>query len=501
MRQVAAVSLLVLAACAPEGTDPLDPTSLDPDAPTTVSGSLEGADGHSIMIVDGPTGAAWLVPLKTSGAFASPELPAGTYAITALDAAQRPVGIYQQDGETMLSLSGAVDLGALALDAARYSLSAADTVPSSRRSGKTDFSDLGGIQTAKNASGGNGLDVTRMESSDGDIDGDGVPDLLDNDSNENGVYDTAEGRTVCVPRLESYVGDTDVVPESAWAALRQAECAFFDNLKLSVTTGLGGGDGDLEPHSSAHVLAAHFAAPDALRPYIDRVEVVSMPPYADASVAMAAGGWAFTDYPTPGAPWSDTSHAMPLATGPMGEQVHSIWIDTDGDPHPALYQLRVTLLDGSTIRYTTRVFFSFATPPQLSALSDGSGDTLFRYPMSEGETGTSSAPAVLDGSGAYTLYASRPLDGAGGSEICGMDVSAEIFYEDSAGRQLNTTVVNTPRLSDTGACDPSVALSVDLDGSDLPDVYDGSPVARYRIAVMVSGPAGDNAASNLWATY
>jgi len=504
MRLITAIVPAVLLACAPgadrSGTDPLDPESLDPETVLALSGQVSGGAGHALLVVDGPTSATWQVSLDEDGRF-SETLPAGRYALALLDAAQRPVALYADGGETLHDLTGEVDLGVLEADTEARTLTATTSGASRRRGGDLDLSDLSGVQTDKNKSGGNGVDVTTLAGSDGDADGDGVPDFLDNDSNENGIYDTAEGRTTCTPRLASLSDDPDAVPQEAWEAVRSAQCAFFDNLKLSATAVGGSGDGDVLPHTAEHTLAAHYAAPDALLPYIDTVEVIALPGYADADVGRAAGGWSFTDYPTAGDAWSDHGYEMPLATGPMGEKAHSIWIDTDGDPHPAIYQLAVTLTDGSVINYTTRVFFVFNTPPRLSAMADGTGDLPLGYPMVDGDLGSSSAPLPLDGSGAYTIFAYRPLDAAGGSEICGMDVSAEIFYESASGSQLNTTVVNTPRLPDTASCDPTTAVSVDIDADDLPETYNGTDVARYRIAVMVSGPAGDNAATNLWAQY
>ena len=497
---------VALSACAgAEGIDPLSPEVLEPAASALISGQVADAEGHVLLVTEALSGAVWLVDLDAEGGF-SLEVPSSTYAIALLDSALRPVALYESpEEETLLDLAGEVALGTLAVDTRTYTLSttAAADGPSASRDGKKDFSDLGGVQTGKHAGGGNGVDVVTMRGTNGDIDGDGVPDVLDNDSNENGIYDTNEGRTLCRGRLESYVGTPGIVPESAWDVLDEVHCAFFDNLKLSAMVAPGGGDGDAMPYTADHILAAHLAAPAALEPYIDHVEVARLPAYADADVSMAAGGYTFTSYPTAGTAWSASGYDMPLATDPMGHAIYSIWIDTDNtvDPHPALYQIRVTLLDGSTILYTTRVFFVFHTPPHMLAVEDGTKASILTTPLADGDPGSPSAPLVVDGSGAYTLYASRPLDSAGGSEICGMEVSAEIFYEDAGGRQLNTMVVNTPRTVDSATCDPSVQLSVDLDAADLPLTWDGSAVSTYRVAMMVSGPMGDNAATNLWLTY
>lgn len=82
-----------------------------------------------------------------------------------------------------------------------------------------------------------------------------------------------------------------------------------------------------------------------------------------------------------------------------------------------------------------------------------------------------------------------------------MNISAEIFYEDTASSQLNTLAVNTGLTPDTGACDPAVDITVDIDGADLPTTWDATPIDSYRIALMVSSHHGDNAAAAMWATY
>jgi hypothetical protein len=475
--------LLSLLACAP---DPLMP-----EADNAVTGSIDGAAGLTIAGISGEE--VFMADIAGDGSF-NLTLPDGDFSIALLDGDLSPVALLVADDTTMIAVDGGRSLGALSWDVEGLKLTGG---PSSARGEKLDLSDMVGITTARHSTGGSGLPLDELS---GDRDGDGVPDLLDNDTNENGLYDSVEGGRACAVRIESLSERPEDIPDEAWTALKGMDCAVFDNLKLMVTE-VGMGDGDMLPQTDDHVLTLHLAPPAALTPYIDHVEAARIPAFADGLVSHDAGGWTFASYPTVGSDWSSHGYELPLAAAPDGSDVYSIWIAPNTDPRPSLFQLRVTLIDGSTALLTPRMFFVFHTAPRMTALSDAAGSTAMVYPLTEGDDGSASSPIVLDGSGTYTLTADRPLDRAGGSEICGMNISAEIFYEDTASSQLNTLAVNTGLTPDTGACDPAVDITVDIDGADLPTTWDATPIDSYRIALMVSSHHGDNAAAAMWATY
>ena len=475
--------LSLLFACAPE--------LIAPEATNTLTGTIPDAGGFTVAGISGEE--VWMADVASDGSF-SLGLPDGDYSLALLDENLSPAALLVEDEQTVVEMAGDRALGSLSWSIDALTLTSG---ASSARSDKLDLTDMVGITTEKHISGGSGHNLTHLS---GDQDEDGVPDILDNDTNNNGLYDSVEGGGHCAVRIESLSDRPGDIPEDAWQGLKEVNCSVFDNLKLDMTQ-LGGGDGDAMPQSDSHVLALHLAPPSALAPYIDSVEAVRFPAFADGTVSHDAGGWSFTSYPTVGSSWAGSGYALPLASDPVGNDVYSIWVNPTTDPAPSLFQLRVTLTDGSTALLTPRMFFIFHTAPRISALTDSVGSTAMAFPMAEGDDGSSSNTIVMDGSGSYTLTADRPLDRVGGSEICGMNVSAEIFYEDSAGSQMNVMAINTGSNIDTGACDPSVDITVDIDGADLPASYDGSTIDAYRSALMVSAAHGDNAAAAMWTTY
>lgn len=475
------------------------------DDAIAISGSLSGdlASTSKVLILETSDNEAEIVAIE-DGTF-SLEVDEGSYSITLLDEDNSPIALLVQDGESIFEVSADTDLGALDIDLESDSMSsstslanAAASVSKSVDESDVDLSDLTAVVT--DGAEDNGVDVENLLSEDtldGDIDGDLVPNFLDNDNNQDGIYDVNQGMSICrfkVDTSESTDADADL------SALTGVSCHLFDNLKLPATA-LFNGDGDIMPHTDSHILAFHLAVPSALVSLIDNVTVEHMPNFADGTVAPNAGGYAFASYPTVGDAWTDHGHELPHATDTGGNDVYSIWINASDDPKPSVMIYKMTLTNGTIVRFATRLAYVFNTPPKVNDIDDDGIATAVTYPITEGDAGTRSNPFAISGSGTLELTADRPLTAAGGIEVCGMSINAHIFYLDASGAQMNTTAVMSTSVADSGACIPAVDLVLSLDqATDLPTTYDGDVVDAYQVDLTVTGAQGDNAAEIFYFT-
>lgn len=478
--------VVLLAACAPEGGAKGE---VREHALVELRGTVPGAEGQVIAAVARTDGALWMQTIASDGSFAL-EAGEGELALALLDEDQSPVALYQGEAGTWIEATGDTELGALAWSDETHVLRSG----ASARRGAPDLSDFVGIDTSKDDPDAPGPAAGIS----GDIDEDGIPDLFDNDRNNNGRYDAVEIQSDCALQWE--VKGDGTVPGEALTAAGDIDCVVFDNLKL-VGTELLRGDGDALPRTDDHTLTLQLTVPDPLAGYVDSVEAVGIPAYANGDVAMDAAGWSFRGYPSPGSSWAATGHALVDATDHMGQDHWTIWIHPTTDPAAAVYQFRVNLSDGGSILATTRLAFVFHTGALVTTYTDGAGDVGMSYPMTEGDDGTASGPLPLDSSGIYTFAARRPIDGVGGSPICGMTVQTEIFYEDSTGAQLDPMAHQSAATVDTAPCSPGEELSATLTTADLPKTVNGADVAAYRVGFMVSGAQGDNTATNVWADW
>jgi hypothetical protein len=498
-----------MASCSGSGTTPA----------VTVSVSGTGLDtGSQILLLDSASGATTLAEIA-GGSF-SADVDSGSYSIALLDDDNQAIALLIQDNASTFAFSDDTDLGTLTYDADALTLESSSTLTADtsiaaalRRlddstSTDVDLTDLMGVNMA--ATGDDSIDLDSLADSDNpDVDGDLVPNFLDNDNNGNGLYDSVEGIDLCRKDIYLAPGDSRGLDE-----LEDIDCTVFDNLKLDSTV-LYDSDGDVLPHTDEHLLALHVHVPASLVPYIVSVFAKNYPAYADGIVGTAAGGYSFagtsamTTYPS-GA-WSavDTDsdgqgYDMPLATGPDGDDVFSLWVRPTTDPVPAIYHFRIVLTTGTTIELIAREQFIFNTPPKITSVTDGTTNSTLAYPRSDGDAGTFTNPIAIDSAATtLTLTGDRPLSDAssGAMEICGMSINAHIFYLDSAGSQMNVTAAFTTGVIDSGACVATTDISHAIDiATNLPTTYDGTAVAKYKIDFTVTGEGGDNSAETLYFT-
>lgn len=443
----------------------------------------------------------------TDGSF-SATVESGEYAIALLDDNNETVALLVQDGSSTFSIDASTDLGTVTVDSdtsvatsSATLTSASTSVSKAVASADIDLGDMKNLSSVENHD--NGTTVSDVLSSgQADIDSDLVPNFLDNDNNEDGIYDNNQGLTLCPHKVVPSADPDSALLASIESALDDVTCLVFDNLKLQATALLNG-DGDANPHTDEHFLAVHLGVPASLVASIDSVTMASLPSFADGTVSNAAGGWTFsTTYPTVGDAWSSTAHAVPHATNPSGDDEYSIWITPNGDPVPSLFIYQMNLTDGSIVYFATRLFYVFNTPAKVTAVADGATTTTLSYPMTDGDAGTRTNPLSIAGAGPLVLTADRPLESVGGLEVCGMGVQAHIFYLDATGTQLGTAAVMTTPTSDTGACNPAVDLSLSLDlATYFPTTSGGTAIASYQVDFTVVGNNGDNTAEILYFRY
>jgi hypothetical protein len=500
------VAMVVLTACgtsAEVGTLSTNPSTGSDETTDTASitGTVvaSGINASKALLLEAEENAVTIADLSDS-AFAT-EVAAGNYSIALLDDDNQTVALLVQNGESIFTVESDTDLGDLEVDASTSvmtsskSLSGSSATAKAATSADVDLTDLTALSIDDND---NGIDVTAILTNGvGDTDSDLVPDFLDNDNNEDGIYDNNQGLELCAGRVDLIDGeDADVAD-----LLADVGCLVFDNLKLSATA-LFDGDGDALPHTDDHILAFHLTVPNALVSQIAMVEVAHMPAFADGTIENAMGGWTFASYPTVGDAWSAHSYALPHATSPDGEDQYSMWIRAASDPLPSTCIYKVTLSSGSVAYFATRLFFVFNTPAKVTVVDDGTTTTTVSYPLSSGDAGTDSNPLTIAGSGPVVLTADRPLVAAGGVEVCGMDVQAHIFYLDASGNQLNTGAEMSPKTADSGICHPAVDLALSLDlATYFPTTYGGSAVSSYQIDFTVVGQNGDNTAEIFYFSY
>ncbi len=431
----------------------------------------------------------------SAGAF-NAGIDPGACAVAALDANNQPIGLLVQNGASVFTIAGDTGLGALTIDPVTGQMTSSATLTAaSRGRAEANLADLTALDTDGTTTAGNGVDLsTVLSNGQGDTDGDLVPDLLDNDNNENGKFDTIEGMEICAPEL----APGTALPSGTLSGI---SCTVFDNLKLNATQ-IFNGDGDSKPFTDQHTLACHLGVPAALVSSIAAVTMDKLPAYADGNVAPAAGGWTFASYPTAGTAWSASGYLLPLASSPSGDPVYSIWVNAAADPKPAFYRFKVEFTSGAVVYFVTKLQFVFHTPPKVTSVTDGTATTTITYPLGASDRGAVGNPiAITGGATTLTLTSDRPLNVAGGVEVNGMDFQAHIFYLDSSGNQMNTTAVITPRVPDTGPYTPAVDLVLPLDiATYLPTTYGGTPVAKYQIDFTSVSPGGDNSADMLFFT-
>lgn len=486
-------------------------------AATTVSVSGSGLDsGSQILLLDANSGATTFADI-TDGSFTA-DVESGSYALALLNDDNESIGLLAQSGASVFDIADDTDLGELTYDEDQLSVTSdseltatASFTANLRRLEEAtgtdvDFSDMtAGIDTTAT---GNAVVLADVpDSTNPDDDGDGVPNFLDNDNNENGLFDSVEGIDLCRRDIILAAGDSRGLDE-----LQEFDCTVFDNLKLDSTL-LFDSDGDILPHTAEHQLALHINVPAALLPYIVAAEAKHYPAYADGFVATNSGGFTFagtsdlTTYPS-GA-WSavDTDadgqgYNMPLGTATDGGNVFSLWIQPTTDPVPAIFHFRVTLNTGTTIELVTRLQFVFNTPPKITSVTDGTTTTTLSYPRTDGDAGTSTNPIAIGSSAtSLTLTGDRPITNTSSvaTEICGMRINAHIFYLDATGNRMNSEALQTTGVTDSGTCDTATDISHSIDiATDLPTTYDGTAVAKYKIDFTVTGEGSDNSAEALY---
>lgn len=493
---VGTIVTLSLAACGTTAEVGTISSNASDGSSITGTVSAEGIEISKMLVLESVTNEAQVVDIEDSSFSAT--VDAGSYSLTLLDDDNSPVALLVQEGESIFTVDGETDVGTLSVDAETNTMSTTKSLTAASTSKALGtLVDLTDLLAVDNVDLDNGLDVTTLlDSTDGDGDDDLVPDFLDNDNNEDGIYDINQGMTLCIAHVEAAADESSTI----LAALKDVACKVFDNLKLQ-STDLLNGDGDILPHTDDHTLALHLQVPTVLVPSIARVTIVPVPSFADGTIAPLAGGWTAASYPTAGDAWSSHGHEIPHATDPSGDDVYSLWINAADDPAPAIFVFRVTLSSGTVAEFVTRLAYVFNTPPKITQADDGSTITTLSYPRSDGDTGTRTHPIMIASSGTLQLTAHRPLTHAGGVQVCGMTKTAHIFYLDASGNQLNTSAVQTTPVLDTDPCLPgtTVTLAVDIT-TDLPSTYDGASVASYQIDFTFSGSQNDNAAEILYFT-
>jgi len=439
-------------------------------------------DSNEVQLQDAPLGQVDLL------------LPAGDYALALLDANNSPMGLLVREG-SLLSVRSDLDLGRLELDRSTQIVTVEAGLGVAWTSKLPDLIDLVSVVMEESEDGDNGVDLAALQAQ-GDADGDGVPNFLDNDSNANGLYDAIEGFHPCVLSYE--VGDSN----TGIGDLQESDCVVFDNLKLN-STQLFDGDGDVLPHTDNHIITYELTVPGTLVPNIVDVRVPMHPLFADGQIAPYAGGFAFSG-PTPavGSAWSADSYELHHAIDPGGDNVFTLWVDTTTDPAPAIFQFEVELVTGTIATFTTRLAYVFHTAPKVHTITDGVTAATPTYPMTPGDAGTSANPIVIAPSAtAVTLYADRPLVQAGGVEVCGMDFQAHVFYLDAFGNQMNTVADISPRVSDSSPCLPGFDLPLVLDAATwFPATWNSQPVSDYKVDFTSVAHNGDNSAEFFWFT-
>lgn len=482
---------------------------------SVVSGSLsmENASSYKVMALETSTNEATIIELDENGQF-SESLDSGTYALSLMDEDNQTLALLVVNGSTIFTVDENTDFGSLTVDTDARTMTTSSSANISAMKlladNNLDLGDLSGLGSTEDHD--NGVDLSDDTLGKGDEDGDGVPDFLDNDINENGIYDSAEGFHLCA--IKVIPGETEEA--SVLSDLRDVDCLVFDNLKLAPEN-VFNGDGDLNPHTDFHNIAMHVTIPLALEPYVQSIEAVSVPAYANGTVYDAAGGWTYSNadaqntYPSTGSSWSaydpdgdGTGYSLPLATSPDSELQYSMWLNPVGDPVPSLFTYKITTVNGTVAFLTTRLMFVFNTPPLVTKIEDDLGAiTTLSYPMSDGDSGTAPNPMTINSSATeLILTADRPLDHAGGTEICGMQYQAHIFYYDASNTPINVVTVMSSAESDTGTCDPSVDLEMRLDlATYLPATYDSTSVAKYKVDFTVVGANGDNSSEAFYFKY
>ena len=472
------------------GTNPGPGISVSTGDEVTVSFQVfPVALGAKALVLEALSGDARLVNIQ-DGTLTT-RIRKGQLAVALLDSNLEPTTLLVKDDDTLFTLDSNLDLGTLTYNGQTGELTTVAPLRAAFQAGfpgfsiqhgaAPDFTDLRGLKASSTPKS---VDLAKL-ATDGlaDADGDKVPDFLDNDCDEDGVYDREEGFDL-----------TSVVPMATPSAALLAELGTlrpyaFDNLKLD-STQLFRGDDDPRPHTGQHVLAFHMAASPALVNLISKVEVPGLPPYAKSQVAPVAGGYrAITSYPT-GQDWSMSSYQLPLLDGPDGHPVYGIWINANSDPSPAFLQYKITFKDGTTALVNTRIHYVFHTPPRVTTLAG----TTISYPVNPGDPGTATNPITVPSAGTtVTLTGNRPLTRAGGSPIVGMGVNAHIFYLDASGNPIRAIATQTPQVTDTGPIGSPLQLVLDK-ARDLPIVVDGQAVVKYKVDFTVSGRRGDNCA-------
>jgi|GEM_PF-2567170 len=484
----------------------------------TLQGSLSTSDsgGARLVLLETSQNEVTVVTIQADNTF-SEDFSAGTYAIALVDEDNAVIAMLEQNGATIFDLSANTNLGSLSIDTETITMSTDSSLTQAASlsllqvasSEVTDFSssDLNALDTV--GDNDNGLDLAALTLT-GDVDGDLIPDFLDNDNNENGVFDKNEGFSPCAIKIEPAAGFSDGL-----ADLQLVECKVFDNLKLEATE-LQISDGDVRPFSLSHVITMHISVPTSLTSLIASVEAISFPAYVDGTIALDASGFIYantstmTTYPTVSSNWLDydsdsngTGYNLPLASDSSGD-VFSLWVNVVNDPLPALYQFKITLINGTVALITAKLNFVFNTPPRVTEITDGLATQAYTGNVNEGDLGTLSNPFVLDAAATtLTLTADRPLMQNGGLEICRMNHNAHIFYYDAAGNAISEAALQTPQETDTGLCDPATDLVHDIDvATYLPVVSsDGTPIALYKIDFTSVGENGDNSSEAFYFSF
>lgn len=491
--------------------------SSTPSNTITGSISLDNTSNYSVMALSDDNEAT-IVAVDDNGNF-SISLADNNYSLALLDENNETEAILVQNNSTIFSINNNTSLGNLSVNLTNKTLTTTRTLSSSLVKGlyaatSIDLTDLGSIDSSNDNDTGVDFEDTELKDvdSDGDMDDDGVPDFLDNDNNQNGIFDNNEGLQVCAIKIDT----ANATDNSGIGDLQETSCIVFDNLKLA-STQLFNGDGDINPHTDNHILAMHIIVPQTLVSLIDTVEATSIPAFADSTVSSNAGGYTYdgttaqTTYPVTGSDWTDydpdgdgTGYSLPLSTDPDGNDNYALWVSANDDPVPAIFQFKITLTNGVVAHLTTRLMYVFNTPPKVNTISDdNSGSTTITYPASEGDAGTATNPITLDSTATtLTLTGTRPLTHAGGTTICGMNYIAHIFYYDASNNPINTTAIFSSSNPDTGICSSSTSVDIELDlATYFPTTYDGTAVAKYKVDFTSTGDNNDNSAEMLYFTY
>ncbi len=449
------------------------------DTQTAADATTLSSNNHNMVMMDG-------------AANMSTTISNGKYHVVLLDLDNSPIAMLVQNGSTTIDITANTNLGTLTLDLANYQMTAS-SLPASDASKTTaiDLSDL--VQVDPNDDGtANSVNLnTLYGNTNADDDGDKVPDFFDNDSNDNGVFDSNEVKSSCLWHIDAVAGD-----DTNANLLKESCLVVFDNLKLNSGQIFGGGDGDSKPYTNQHILTMELQVPSALASRITSVKATKVPAFADGTISAAAGGFTLPSYPTAGTAWSASSYALVKGTNLTSNNVYTIWISpaTNKDPVPTVFHFEVVLDTGTTARVISRLMYVFNTPPLATNWDDGSGSTA----ISLATAGTSSAnPITFNPTGStLTMTASRALSHAGGVDVRGMGLNAHIFYLRANGTQINTGAYITSALADTDYSNPlSLPLSI---ATDLPATYNSETVASYQIDVTAVGTNGDNSAELLY---